>query len=188
MFFFKSSLEEAGIMKNIFCVYEIALGQKINFNKPSIVFSPNVAIDKRHDIASCLGVSVVDGHGLYLGRLCQSKDKSGLNFGNLKEFNKAMLTKQAWSIVNNTNILVSRVFKCRYFPNSSFVDAQPKANTSFCWKGLFSVRNVLRHGLAWRIGDGSKVNMWRDKWLCQWIFQRFVRLPFRVLKRLLSRI
>lgn len=67
LFFFKSTLAEATVLKNIFCLYEMGSGQKINFTKWSIVFSPNVDENTRQEISSCLGVNVVDGHGLCLG-------------------------------------------------------------------------------------------------------------------------
>lgn len=66
LFFFKNTLEEAHALKNIFCLYKMALGQQINYNKSSIVFSPHVQNDVKVVIAGVLGVSVVERHGMYL--------------------------------------------------------------------------------------------------------------------------
>lgn len=98
-------------------------------------------------------------------RLCQSKEKGGLNFRKLREFNVAMLAKQAWRIITEPNLLVSRIYKQKYFPRNSFLDAPDKSNISFCWRSLLATRQVLRFGMAWRVGNGENINLWTDHWL-----------------------
>jgi hypothetical protein len=36
---------------------------------------------------------------------------------------------------------------------------------SFTWKSILYGRGLLREGMVWRIGDGSKVNAWQDNWI-----------------------
>lgn len=49
-------------------------------------------------------------------RLCEVKEGGGLGFKNLREFNIAMLAKQAsWRLMNGTNPLVSAIMKARYY-------------------------------------------------------------------------
>ena len=40
-FFLHANLEKSDVLKNCFQMYEVALGQKINFEKSSIFFSSN---------------------------------------------------------------------------------------------------------------------------------------------------
>ncbi|PNX97424.1 ribonuclease H [Trifolium pratense] len=49
--------------------------------------------------------------------------------------------------MHNPESLVARVLlKARYFPNSSFFDAQLGYNPSYSWKSLWSSREVLKRG------------------------------------------
>jgi hypothetical protein len=33
------------------------------------------------------------------------------------------------------------------------------------WRSLLSGRDLLNEGLVWRIGDGKKIQIWKDRWL-----------------------
>ena len=48
------------------------------------------------------------------------KEFGGMEFRNFKAFNLAMVAKQGWSFMSKPESLVTRVFKSRYFPRSSF--------------------------------------------------------------------
>jgi len=48
------------------------------------------------------------------------KEFGGMGFRNFKAFNLAMVAKQGWSFMSKPESLVTRVFKSRYFPRSSF--------------------------------------------------------------------
>lgn len=53
-------------------------------------------------------------------RLCNPRVVGGMGFHDLCSFNMALLTKQAWRITTNPDLLLSQVLKARYFPHSSF--------------------------------------------------------------------
>ena len=57
-------------------------------------------------------------------KMCTSKAQGGVGFRNLHAFNLAMLSKQAWRILNNPNSLVSRMYKARYFPYDDIMEAK----------------------------------------------------------------
>lgn len=44
----------------------------------------------------------------------------GLGFRNMQIFNKAMLAKQAWRVMNNSGTLMARVLKGKYYPSVPF--------------------------------------------------------------------
>ena len=54
-----------------------------------------------------------------------------MGFRDLHSFNLAMLSKQAWKLILDTNSLFYKVYKARYFPNSSFMMADVGSNPSF---------------------------------------------------------
>lgn len=47
---------------------------------------------------------------------------------------------------------------------------------SFSWRGLFGALKDLASGLKWRIGDGTKVRFWTDKWLDKRVLTKFHRM------------
>lgn len=49
-----------------------------------------------------------------------SKASGGLGFRDLFGFNLALIEKQCWNLLSQPNSLVARVFKARYYANSSF--------------------------------------------------------------------
>lgn len=48
-----------------------------------------------------------------------NRNEGRLGFRRLYGFNLALLGKHAWNFINNPTSLVLRVFKDRYFPNTS---------------------------------------------------------------------
>lgn len=51
------------------------------------------------------------------------KCDGGLGFRDLKIFNDALLAKQAWRLMRDSNTIVSQVFKVRYYKNSNFLES-----------------------------------------------------------------
>lgn len=67
--FCRANNHEAEEIKNINGMYEKASGQRINLDKTSITFTPNIHGDKRREICTILGVVEIDQHSKYLGLL-----------------------------------------------------------------------------------------------------------------------
>lgn len=93
------------------------------------------------------------------------KEDGGLGFKKLREFNIAMLAKQAWRLVNNVNPLVTRLMKARYFPQSNFLQAKLGVNPNYVWRSILASQEVLKQGCRRRIGDGKSIRVWEMPWL-----------------------
>ncbi|KAL9691063.1 hypothetical protein QQ045_011480 [Rhodiola kirilowii] len=65
--FFKAKTEQAKLLKNIIKGYERIFGQKVNYDKSEIVFSPNIENCVKQEIISKLRVNEVEKRGKYLG-------------------------------------------------------------------------------------------------------------------------
>lgn len=87
-----------------------------------------------------------------------------MGFKEIEKFNDALLAKQVWRMINNSNSLCHWVFKARFFPNSSILEAKDSTG-SYAWKSIISARDVIRKGMVWRIGNGQNVRIKEDKWL-----------------------
>ncbi|KAA3461526.1 reverse transcriptase [Gossypium australe] len=68
--------------------------------------------------------------------LCCLKEDGGMGFRSLAKFNVALLAKQGWGFMNNPNSLVAKVYKAKYFPNSTFINSSLGSNCSFTWKSM----------------------------------------------------
>lgn len=87
-----------------------------------------------------------------------------MGFRGMCHFNLAMLAKQGWRLLHNNTSLVARVFKGRYYPRTSFIQAKVGHNSSYTWKSQLKARHILSDGCVWRIRDDRSVNIWSDKW------------------------
>ncbi|KAM6570590.1 hypothetical protein CsatB_018575 [Cannabis sativa] len=113
-------------------------------------------------------------------RLCGHKDKDGMGFRNLRDFNLALL---GWGLLINPDSLVSNVFEARYFPQGSFLTATIGSNPSFVWRSMLEAQTLVKKGpdgllgmikvylflvnRGFRIGDLQDLLLPRDRLLVQ---------------------
>jgi hypothetical protein len=69
-------------------------------------------------------------------RMAYPKEFRGLGFRNLHIFNMAMVAKQGWKFVTNPNTPVAKVYKVRYFPNSSIFESHLGSNSNYVWRNI----------------------------------------------------
>ena len=98
-------------------------------------------------------------------KLCTRKDRGGMGFRDIQAFNMAMLAKQAWHLIHNTHSLFYQVYKSRYIPNCSFMDAEVSSNPSYVWRSLLAARDLIKEGSKWQVGDGRYIKVSTHKWL-----------------------
>lgn len=68
--------------------------------------------------------------------MCMSKGSGGLGLRDMFGFNLTLLGKHCWNFLSNLNSLVSRVFKARYFANTSLFEAIRGGGDNYIWCGL----------------------------------------------------
>jgi hypothetical protein len=89
----------------------------------------------------------------------------GLDFRDIEIFNLAMLAKQAWRIMLDSNSLSSRLLKVVYYPNGELLDATLGSHPSQIWRSILDGVDVLKQGLVRRIGSGEDTDPWNMNWL-----------------------
>lgn len=50
-------------------------------------------------------------------------------------------------------------------------------NPSFIWRSLLWGRELLKEGLRWRVANGKKVLVYRDKWVPNQPLQKILSFP-----------
>jgi ribonuclease HI len=106
--------------------------------------------------------------------LCHPKGVGGMGFRELRKFNDALLGKQVWRLLKNTSSLFHRVFKAKFFPNGTLLDAKTNRRGSYAWQSILKARDNILKGAAWRVRDGKTIKIWRDKWLLEDHHQKIV--------------
>jgi hypothetical protein len=104
-------------------------------------------------------------HWMSWERMGTSKAKGGLGFRDLEVFNKALLSKQIWRLMQAPDSLAAKILKAKYYPSSSILEANLGNRPSYLWRSFMTAQPVLKNGLQWRVGNGNKIKVWNDKWL-----------------------
>ncbi|XP_042958109.1 uncharacterized protein LOC122293655 [Carya illinoinensis] len=109
-----------------------------------------------------------EGRGIYWkswSKLGTAKNKGGLGFRDLNCFNRALLAKQGWRIIQEPASLLAQVFKEKYFKTGNLMEARVGYCPSQIWRSLMSVKDLIKTGLVWRVGNGRSIKIWKDKWV-----------------------
>jgi len=88
-----------------------------------------------------------------------------MRFKILRDFNLAMLAKQAWRFHTSPNSLISRCFKEKYYPHTDILQASTGPNPSYARRSIYNAIWIIQKGTCWRIGSGQNVKIWEDHWI-----------------------
>ena len=97
--------------------------------------------------------------------LSTPKDLGGMGFRDFKLFNQAMLGRQCWRLLTETNSLCARILKARYFPDCDFWEAPSPRSASYTWRSILFGKKLLEDGIRWGIGDGKRTKNLTDNWI-----------------------
>ena len=61
--------------------------------------------------------------------------------------------------------LLSKCFKARYFPRSTFLKAKVSPRCSYVWRSSMAALPILKAGYCWRVGNRSSISVMGDKWI-----------------------
>ena len=76
-----------------------------------------------------------------------------------------ILSRVGWRLLNESNPLVSAVMKAKYYPKTTFLNAEVGANPSYVWCSIMAALRAFREGARRKIGNGLNTTVWRTPWL-----------------------
>ena len=79
--------------------------------------------------------------------LCLPKCQGGLGFKEIGSFNKALVAKQGWRIIQSPDSLMAKVVKEKDFHEGTFLDAHLGSCPPYLWRSLIWSRDLLVKGL-----------------------------------------
>ena len=83
----------------------------------------------------------------------------------MSSFNRALLCKQGWRLLKNTDTLAFRVLQAKYFLRKSFMDSKLGSNLFFTWQSIWATKKTLAKGIRWRVWNGRNIKVWKDLWI-----------------------
>ena len=96
--------------------------------------------------------------------MCKPKALGGMGFKDLEKFNESMLAKQVWRLLVDQSSLFYWVFSAKYFP-SGLVFYAKVASGLYAWRSIVKASKLVQLGLLWQVGNGTKINIYNDRWL-----------------------
>jgi hypothetical protein len=97
--------------------------------------------------------------------MLRPKNYGGIGFRDMRLFNQALLARQAWRLLQYPNTLCAQLLKAKYYPNGFLTDTVFTGNGSSTWQAIEHGLQLLKLGIIWRVGTGSKIRAWRDPWI-----------------------
>lgn len=95
--------------------------------------------------------------------ICSPKASGGLGFRRMRDFNLALLSKLAWSIATNKDLLWLQILKAKYLKGKSFIhDDLSHYCASWMSTDISKCRNIVLQGANFSISINSDILIWKN--------------------------
>ncbi|KAA3469410.1 reverse transcriptase [Gossypium australe] len=161
-----ASNKGASMVRDVIRDYEMASGQRVNFDKSLIYFGANVDTNVKETIMNLLGVRVASNSEKYLGLPMMVGQKKTWAFANF--IDRFRIRIEGWSLrylsMEGKKVFVKSVLQAiPVYVMQCF--ALPKMLCRKLEGIMNNARDLITDGILWRIGNGASVNIWNDPWL-----------------------
>ncbi|GJU03736.1 putative ribonuclease H-like domain-containing protein [Tanacetum coccineum] len=96
--------------------------------------------------------------------ICLPKKEGGLGLRKLDLFNKALMTSHVWDILRRKESIWIKWIHVYKIRERNFYNLPLRGNITWGWQKILQLRPIIRDFIWFRIGDGSQVSMWYDRW------------------------
>ncbi|KAJ9555234.1 hypothetical protein OSB04_009848 [Centaurea solstitialis] len=116
--------------------------------------------------------------------VCKPLEEGGLGIRRLGIWNRAIITKHLWDILNSRPTIWVQWVYLHYLQGKSIWSITAKSSWSWVFRKLLDLRPLVRRFFFHRIGNGHTTNAWVDTWLeCGSLsdiipYRRFSRMGF----------
>ncbi|GJR83550.1 hypothetical protein Tco_0154335 [Tanacetum coccineum] len=97
--------------------------------------------------------------------VCLPKHEGGLGLRRLELFNKALMIAHIWSLLSHKESLWVKWIHTYKLRGRSFWDVPLRGNMTWGWRKILQLRPIIREFIWHKVGNGSNVSAWFDKWV-----------------------
>lgn len=119
-------------------------------------------------------------HTIKWDTLCQPRRHGGLGLLSLRPTNLVLLAKAGWRILSLPTSLSAQIFIEKYGQWEDIRNCHCVVSASSTWRGIFKTLDLLRLGIRWRLGTGTRIGFWMDRWLLDELLQDLALVPLTV--------
>lgn len=98
--------------------------------------------------------------------ICLPKSCGGLGFRRMFDLNFALLSKLAWSVASDKDILWVKILRSKYLRGKFFLsDDLSFYNSSWLWKDFSNCRDLICKGALFHVYVNSDILIWKEPWI-----------------------
>lgn len=103
-------------------------------------------------------------HHVKWSTICLANNDGGLGLRSARDINLSLVTKLGWRILSHDNAPWCQALRLKYMKDKPLWECSKPQKSSAAWHAILQSRDLLRAGAIWRIGNGTKVQFWTDRW------------------------
>ena len=97
-------------------------------------------------------------------KICRPKALGGLGLRKTLAVNTAFMAKLGWKMITQPENLWVQQMRAKYGEPDLYFAARAKPADSWVWKCLLRVRDFIKQGIRWKVGNGQSIKFWTDIW------------------------
>ncbi|GJV56857.1 RNA-directed DNA polymerase, eukaryota, reverse transcriptase zinc-binding domain protein [Tanacetum coccineum] len=109
-------------------------------------------------------------------QICRPKDEGDMGIKSLEVWNEVLMTKHLWNVATLKESLWVKWTNINRVRGESIWIIDCDKNASQGWKQILKLRDKMRNHIISKIGDGSSVFLWHDKWWGPDLITKFIPL------------
>lgn len=103
-------------------------------------------------------------HMIAWNKICQPKTQGGLGIRRFKDFNSALLGRQAWRIIHNPNAILSKVYRAKYCCDPINLTFQAKSQATPLARKICKQIDIVTQNCKWKVGNGQSIHIGSRLW------------------------
>jgi hypothetical protein len=103
-------------------------------------------------------------HMVKLADICAPKEHRGIGILASHHFNKALMLKWVWRIIRGGGGLWLRLINAKYLRGCPLLACDRREGSQF-WRAIHDLKQEIRLGISFSIGNGEGTLFWLDPWM-----------------------